>query len=82
MAYNAWATAALIDFCRGLDLAELKLTAGGTLGSIERTLTLGANGLEAPDISVGGHEDELSPNATQASSVRNPDLSGRGREEE
>jgi hypothetical protein len=44
---------------------------------------LGANGIEPPDISVGAYEeDELSPNATKALSVRNPDFSGGVREED
>lgn len=38
-AYHSWATLKLIDFCRLLDPAKLTLTAAGTLGSIERTLT-------------------------------------------
>jgi len=39
LAYHAWATTRLIEFCRGLRPEQLKLTATGTLGSIERTLT-------------------------------------------
>lgn len=38
-AYHSWATLKLIDFCRSLDRTQLVLTADGTLGSIERTLT-------------------------------------------
>lgn len=37
--YHAWANAKLIDFSRVLPPEKLKLTATGTLGSIERTLT-------------------------------------------
>lgn len=39
LAYHAWATIRLIDFCRGLDSEQLQLTAAGTTGSVERTLT-------------------------------------------
>lgn len=38
-AYNDWATLRLIEFCQTLDSASLNLTAAGTLGPIERTLT-------------------------------------------
>jgi uncharacterized damage-inducible protein DinB len=38
-AYHAWTTLKLIDFCRSLSPEQLTLTAAGTLGSIERTLT-------------------------------------------
>lgn len=37
--YHSWATRKLIDFCCGLAYKEQKLTAPGTLGTIERTLT-------------------------------------------
>lgn len=37
--HNSWATLRLIAFCRALDPEQWKLTAAGTLGSIERTLT-------------------------------------------
>jgi uncharacterized damage-inducible protein DinB len=39
LAYHGWATARLIDFCRALDPDKLKLSAPGTLGTIERTLS-------------------------------------------
>jgi len=38
-AHHSWATANLIDFCHGLGPQQLQLTAPGTLGPIERTLT-------------------------------------------
>lgn len=37
--YHSWATRKLINFCSGLASEEQKLTAAGTLGTIERTLT-------------------------------------------
>lgn len=39
LAHHSWATAKLIDFQYGLDPQQLRLTAPGTLGLIERTLT-------------------------------------------
>ena len=38
-AYHSWATRKLINFCRCLNPDQRKLTAAGTMGSIERTLT-------------------------------------------
>lgn len=38
-AYHSWATKRLIEFCRVSGPGCLRLTAGGTLGPIERTLT-------------------------------------------
>src|SRR5215813_14461433 len=38
-AYHSWATRKLINFCRCLNPDQRKLTAAGTLGPIERTLT-------------------------------------------
>jgi uncharacterized damage-inducible protein DinB len=38
-AYHAWATERLIRFCAGLAPDQQELTAAGTMGSVERTLT-------------------------------------------
>jgi len=36
--HNAWATATLLDFCRGLDPSTLEATASGTYGTLGGTL--------------------------------------------